>query len=155
MLNALLADVKLAAAQTQASLADSIRRAVLSMVGGVLLVVGVAFLTTALWILLERHWSNLVAATVVAALYMAVGLIFLLMSRGRRPIPVAPPAAAAAVPPSGRVPPGSPFGSPIPPTSSVVPPLVEAFLFGLNTARAPRPSRPRRGRRYEYRDDEW
>lgn len=154
MLNALLADVKVAAAQTQASVADGIRRAVLAIIGGVLLTIGVAFLTAALWILLERQWSNLVAASGVAGLYLLLGLVVLMMSRARRrPVAMPPAAAAAAMPPPGRVPPASPFGGPIPPTASVLPALVEAFLFGLNTARAARPPRPRRRRRYDPEDD--
>lgn len=153
MLNALLADVKVAAAQTQASVADGLRRAVLAIVGGVLLTVGLAFLTAALWILLERHWSSLVAASGVALLYILLGFAVLMMARSRRRPVMVPPPAAAAARPVGAVPPGSPFGGPIPATASVVPSLVEAFLFGLNAARAARPPRRRRRRRYDPEDD--
>lgn len=162
MLNALLADVKLAAAQTQASVADGVRRAVLAAAGGTVLLVGLGFLTTALWILLEREWSSLVAATSIAGIYLVVGFILLMMSgrRRRRVVVAAPLAAAAAVPPPAgtRVPPAGPFASPISPDASVVPPLVSAFLFGLGAARTAgmaRPKRRRRRRREYYPEDDW
>lgn len=160
MLNALLADVKLAAAQTQASVADGVRRAVLAAAGGTVLLVGLGFLTTALWILLEREWSSLVAATAIAGIYLVVGFILLMMAgRRRRRMVVAAPLAAAVPPPAGaRVPPAGPFASPISPDASVVPPLVSAFLFGLGAARTAgmaRPKRRRRRRREYYPEDDW
>lgn len=158
MLGAFLADAKQAAAQTEAKLADGLRRAVIAALGGILLAVGLAFLTTALWILLAREWTTLVAATVIAAIYLVVGLVCLMMARGRRRRvpPPAPIAAAAAAPPPGSVPPGAPYGSPFAPRASVVPPLVEAFFFGLNSARASHgPTVRRRRRRRVDPEDDW
>ena len=96
MLGAFLADAKHAVAQTQANVADGLRRAIISVAGGVLLAIGVAFLTAALWILLAREWTTLVAATSIGALYLVIGLIALMMSKRRRHAPVMPAAAAAA-----------------------------------------------------------
>lgn len=158
MLGALLADAKQAAAQTEAKLADGLRRAVIAALGGILVAIGLGFLTTALWILLAREWTTLVAATVIAAIYLVVGLICLMMARGRRRVPPpAPIAAAAAAPPPGSVPPGAPpYGSPFTPRASVVPPLVEAFFFGLNSARASHgPTVRRRRRRRVDPEDDW
>lgn len=58
------------------------RAAAFSMLGGIFALVGIAFLTVALWLLLEQMDGALFAATVIGALYTAVG--FLLLAFGAR-----------------------------------------------------------------------
>lgn len=101
-------------------LADLRRRARalrFALAGGLLVAVGAVFLTVAVWIALEESAGALFAATVIGAVYLGAGLVFIGLSVASRrpPRPSAPPA-----------------GDRPPPARKPLPPLMEAFLFGLS-----------------------
>lgn len=106
--------------------ARAIRRALICGLGGIFLAVGLGFLTSAAWILLEDAYSALSAALILAALYAGIGLIMLgivASSRSRdahdsRTAPLRDPTT--------------------PPQPGTIPPLAEAFIIGLNAALAAR-----------------
>lgn len=148
MLEQLTAGVKEAAV-------DAARRSILSLVAGVLFCVGIAFLTAALWLFIERQSNALTAALGVALAYILAGIIVLLVgrSRDRSMNPGTPGVRAYDAPPAGEQGRGQGPASQDParafsPGSSVVPPLMEAFFFGLDSALrsrngAPPPPPPR------------
>ncbi|WP_290685695.1 MULTISPECIES: phage holin family protein [unclassified Haematobacter] len=147
MLEQLTAGVKEAAV-------DAARKSLFSLVAGVLFCVGIAFLTAALWLFIERQSNALTAALGVALAYILAGIIVLLVGRNRDRAahPGTPGVRAYDAPPPGGVGPGPrdparAFAS----GSSVVPPLMEAFFFGLDSALrsrngAPPPPPPPRDR---------
>jgi hypothetical protein len=106
--------------------ARAMRRALLRIVGAVLLAIGAGFLTAALWIMLEEVYSAMAAAFILAAIYVGIGLFLLgvAASAAIREARIARAEAlrAAAAPPGARA----------------MPPLAEAFLTGLNAALAAR-----------------
>ncbi|PVA11213.1 hypothetical protein DC366_05510 [Pelagivirga sediminicola] len=106
--------------------ARAIRRALMCGVGGLMVAIGIGFLTAAGWILLEQVYSAAVAALVLAGIYAGIGLIILGMAassaRRERFSPEAAPLREPAKPPQ----PGA------------MPPLAEAFIIGLNAALAAR-----------------
>ncbi len=110
--------------------ARAMRRALLRIVGGVLLAIGAGFLTAALWIMLEEVYSAMAAAFILAAIFIGIGLILLgvAASAATREARIARAEAAreAAAPPGARA----------------MPPLAEAFFAGLNAALAARGRRP-------------
>nr|WP_253913457.1 hypothetical protein [Pseudoruegeria sp. HB172150] len=76
------------------------RRSALGLVGVLLLLVALGFLTAAGWIALEQAHDALVATLVVAAVYAGLGLILLAMAAVKRappPPPAPPPTPASAV----------------------------------------------------------
>ncbi|MBY5972028.1 phage holin family protein [Pseudooceanicola marinus] len=77
-------------------------RAGASIVGAILMLVGLGFFTVALWILLVEMRDPLFAATVLGGIYLGVGLIVLAlaMRHPRRKLPYGYPPAAPA-PPAG------------------------------------------------------
>lgn len=100
------------------------RNAALTIVGAVLCVVGVGFLTAALWIVLEIEYGALIAALVLGGVYLAIGGGVLAF--GRQPQsgpPVAQPEPLAADP-ATETPPRDPW---------VV--LAEGFATGLRAGR--------------------
>lgn len=116
-------------------LANAARRAAFGLTGSVLLICGIAFLTVAAWIILERLGDALTAAAVIGAVYAGGGLICLGLAarapRTRRPS--AKPAEAPTASPPG-------WDS-----------LVQAFLTGLETGRQ---SGSGSGRRPDVRTDD-
>lgn len=100
---------------------DALRRGVLAVIGGVLVMIGLGFLTHAAWLALAAFRDPIFAAQVVGGFYVLVGGLLLFRSR-RRHIVVPAPAAA-------------------PPQPAMHLMLVEAFLVGLDAARATRRSR--------------
>lgn len=100
------------------------RAAAFTAVGVVFAVTGLAFLTGALWVLLESYEGALFAWTVIGIVYLIFGLIFLVIAgRGNRNSPVVPVTQA--------------------PTQSVEPflQMAEAFAVGMQAGRRAR--RPR------------
>lgn len=94
------------------------RKAGLMTVGAILCMVGTAFLTVAAWFALVPEFGGTIAALIIAVAYFGVGLILLGVASGRQsethePRPAARPVAEKPVTPSG------------------LPPLVQAFLYGL------------------------
>lgn len=107
-------------ARAEISLRMSIRRAVFGTVGGVLMLVGVGFLTLSLWIFLAASLGAGVAALIIGFAYLGGGLIFLAIGR-RRGIYLPPPAPGAG-----------------PVTGSPKLGMAEAFLFGLDAGQSVR-----------------
>ncbi len=106
--------------------ARAIRRALIGVVGGIFVAVGVGFLTSAAWIMLEDVYSSLAAALILAGVYIGIGLIAfgVVSSSAKREVSAAP-----------RSPLNNPTTSPHP---GAMPPLAEAFIIGLNAAVAAR-----------------
>lgn len=104
------------------------RRAAFGAVGGVFLIVGVACLSVSLWIVTAALAGAAVAALVVGLIYLGLG--FVVIAIGRRPVVPAAPAAA--------LPPPAAHHRTVPPTlmAGSVPGMIEAFLFGLGAGRA-------------------
>ncbi len=106
--------------------ARAIRRALLSVVGGIFVAIGLGFLTSAAWIMLEDVYSAVAAALILAGIYIGIGLIALgvASSSARRDAATAP---------------RTPLSDPAtPPRPGAMPPLAEAFIIGLNAALAAR-----------------
>lgn len=82
------------------SMRFAMQRAAFSAVAGILMLVGLAFLTAAAWIGLATAYSTLVAALVIGCVYMGLGFVLLAMASLRRPLP---PPVAPAVPPAAPV----------------------------------------------------
>jgi hypothetical protein len=102
----MLASVKYAAAH-------AVRKAALLTVGLLLLGVGLAFLTAAMWIVLSAAFGTLVAAAVLGAAYCGLGLIVIVLgSQPRVRHPVAAPTVGHS-------------------------PLMQAFLAGLQAGSRP------------------
>lgn len=134
MLNGLTEGVKSAAVEVA-------RKSAMSMLGGLLIGVGVAFLTVAGWILIAQQATHLAAAAILGVIYLLAGCIVLIVTRARD---VQIEQAHARTRPAGlmdegRLPPG---GRPLGPSDSIIPAAVEAFFFGLNAARGARTRRP-------------
>lgn len=70
MLNQIVSNVKDNARATA-------RAAAFSVLGAIFALIGLGFLTVALWLLLQAQEGTLFAATVIGALYCAVGFAFL------------------------------------------------------------------------------
>lgn len=88
------------------------RSAALAVLAGMALLVAIAFATAAGYMALEHALGSVWAALIVAAVFLVVALVALLMLR--RPAQPAPVAISAPPPP----------------------PLAEAFLTGLETGRS-------------------
>jgi hypothetical protein len=92
------------------------RRAGLLLVSGLLLAIGMGFVSVAIWIVTAAAWSPLVAALLLGAIHLGAGGIVLYLA-----LPSHEPAGSPSeAQPSGET---APF-----------PPLAEAFVFGLDTA---------------------
>lgn len=109
----------------RADLREAARSATLGVLGTVLVLVGLAFLTVALWLYLVTVGSALLAALIIGALYCAVGFILLALasSRGRARAEAERLAAAAPPPPDTR----APFVQ-----------LAEGFAIGMQAGRSAR-----------------
>ncbi len=106
--------------------ARAVKRALMRAVGAVFLLVGIAFLTSAGWIVLAEAYSTLFAALIISGVFLGIGLILLgiaATSRERREYD----AEDALL--------RDPAAPPAPGTMS---PLAEAFIIGLNAAQAVR-----------------
>ena len=77
MLRQIASDVKDSARATARAVA-------LTTLGAVFALVGTGFLTLALWLLLASMHTTLFAATVIGAIYCAVGFLFLAFGSGSR-----------------------------------------------------------------------
>ncbi len=112
-----------------ASLRDYARRTsravAFSLAGAVFLMIGVGFLTMALWLMLEEVRDAVFAAQVIGSLYVAAGLIFFAISSfQKRRYRYPPPGYAAA---------------PVDPLMR----LIEGFLMGLDAGRRSSRRKPR------------
>lgn len=106
--------------------ARAIRRALVSAVGGVFVAIGMGFLTSAAWIMLEDAYSAAAAALILAGIYIGIGLIALgVASSSAKRDAVAAPRTALNDPAT-------------PPQPGAMSPLAEAFIIGLNAAIAVR-----------------
>ncbi|MCQ0093747.1 phage holin family protein [Roseovarius sp. M141] len=112
--------------------ARAIRRALICVVGGIFVSVGLGFLTSAAWIMLEDAYSAFAAALILAGIYTGTGLIALgvASSSSKRDADATPPLSDPATPPK----PGA------------TPPLAEAFIIGFNAALAARGRGPTDGK---------
>ncbi|WP_375691462.1 hypothetical protein [Pseudooceanicola sp. LIPI14-2-Ac024] len=106
------------------------QKAAISMGGVILLLIGLAFLTSAAWIALSEARSTLFAATVIGCAYFGLGLILLAVASMRRPVPPPAPAAVAADPASQ--------------VTLTLGTLTGAFVQGLGAGIAARSAAPRR-----------
>lgn len=99
-------------------LARAAKKTALVSAALVLFLTGLAFLTAAAWIALAAAFDSLTAATVIGSAYVGAGLIAL--------------ALAMAKPQSERT--SRPqHAAPRPATAEGAPPLVQAFIVGLQT----------------------
>ncbi len=103
----------------------AVRSAALKSVGMLLMLVGLGFLTAALWLFIVTVATALMAAMVIGALYCGVGLILLSVASFRSRAHVAPHAAAAPAP--GTTAPAVPLVQ-----------LAEGFAMGMQAGRAAR-----------------
>lgn len=101
------------------------------VIGGIFLAVGVGFLTSAGWIMLEEAYSALAAALIIASVYLGVGLILFGVSGSSDEAGHHPKAEQALHDPATS------------PRKGEMSPLAEAFVIGLNTAYAARRRGPR------------
>ncbi|WP_245964136.1 phage holin family protein [Roseovarius spongiae] len=105
---------------------EAVAMTALGLAGGLLLIVGMAFLTVALWIFLAAAESALIAALVIGLLYVGLGLILFAVASARRRRAERRAALAAAQTPK----------------SSPLMQVAEGFAIGMQAGRAAR-SRPK------------
>lgn len=136
--------LRLVAAQAAADAAHragmAARKAVLMAGAGLALCVGFGFLTAALWIFLATVQDHLFAALVIGLIYVGAGMILIAVAAKGRPQPI-PHAAPRPEFTSARSHAADPLHDarvaaegPAAPPRGEFPPLMEAFIFGLNTA---------------------
>ena len=104
------------------------RAAALSVIGSVFLIVGLAFLSVALWMIVAVEYGQLVAFEVLGALYIVMGLVCLLLR----------PSGNSAS--EDRVESGS-HGSTPPPMKDPFLQMAEGFAMGMQAGRAAREPR--------------
>ena len=92
--------------------ASAARKAALMIAGLLLLGIGLAFLTAAMWMVLSMAYGTLTAAAVLGAVFCGIGLIVLALASSPRRRHVAPPHPAKN-------------------------PLMDAFLAGLQAGSNP------------------
>lgn len=109
--------------EMRASARTAAKTAGLSLVGGLMMAVGVGFMTLAFWLLLVRLEGPLFAASVLGCLYLGGGMFVLAVTAMRPPRRTGRSKAAHA-------PPRDPFAQ-----------LAEGFATGLRAGQATR--RPR------------
>lgn len=95
------------------------KRAALSTLAGLMIIVGLGFLTTALFILIASTQGALFATATIGSIYFGLGLVLM----------------AVALPSEHHVPRHSPM---VHPTASLVAQVTEGFVTGLNAGRAAR-----------------
>ncbi len=95
------------------------KRAALSTLAGLMMIVGLGFLTTALFLLIASTQGALFATAVIGAIYFGLGLILMAVALpSRRHVPQHPPAMHT--------------------TASMIAQVTEGFVTGLNAGRAAR-----------------
>ncbi|MGJ8546551.1 MAG: hypothetical protein ACSHWZ_13985 [Sulfitobacter sp.] len=98
------------------------RRAGIAFGGLLCVVVGLGFFSSAAWIYLALEFDALIASMILGGAYCGLGLILIGVSSARSHAPhAAAPHSAASAPP----------GAPPAPAATGAPPLMQAFLFGL------------------------
>ncbi|MFC7705278.1 phage holin family protein [Plastorhodobacter daqingensis] len=121
--------------------ARAARQAALSAAGMVAALVGAGFLTSALWIFIARWEDSLMASLAVGVLFIIVAAILLAMGKKAGKPRRGPEFHSARHDPLYEARMAS-SGASAPPRGEY-PPLLEAFLFGLNTAAKVRGRRSR------------
>jgi hypothetical protein len=106
------------------------RRSVFLMAGGALVLVGTAFLIAAMWIAVEQAFGSLAASLVVAGVLLGIGLLVLALA------PHQPRFTSV----DARLRQKARTGGLYQPTGTL-PPVAEAFLFGLAVSMQIRNSR--------------
>lgn len=76
--------------------AETARRTVFGIAGGIALLIGILFLTIAAWIALVNVADELTAAIVLGIAYLGLGAIFLAFAMARRHRDIAPPVSHSA-----------------------------------------------------------
>jgi len=107
-------------ARLQASLRQTLRRTAFGVAGGLFLILGIGFLTAAVWLTLAIAHGGLFASVILGLVFCGVGLVFLALS-ARKPAQAPAPIAVAT------------------PTAAKAPleaDLMAAFLGGLDAGRA-------------------
>ena len=99
------------------------RRAAVLAAGGLCLAIGGGFLLSALWLVTAERFGSVVASLAMAGLLMGAGLILLVLA----------PAPPTLPTPADRLRKAGAQGTAYRP-SGHLPPLAEAFLFGLSVA---------------------
>ena len=69
----------------KASAATTARRSAFGLLAGLALLVGIGFLTVALWIILVTAADSLTAALVIGSIYIGIALIFIAFVMSNRP----------------------------------------------------------------------
>ncbi|QYX57792.1 phage holin family protein [Roseovarius sp. SCSIO 43702] len=105
------------------------RAAVVATVGGLLCLVGLGFLTAALWIIIEMEYGPLMSALVIGGLYLVLGGAMLAFGRNSQSEASPEPLHEAQVPPPPP-PPRDPFFQ-----------MAEGFAMGLQAGREARRGR--------------
>lgn len=107
------------------SVRRSVRRTARSVafsgIAAILLLVGIAFLTTAGWMLIAASYGALFANAVIGGIFVGLGLIFLAFS------------FSSPRPRHHHVPP-----APVDPTAHMIAQLTEGFVTGMKAGRATR-----------------
>ncbi len=100
------------------------RHIALAVIGGALVLMGLGFIISALWLLIAREISPLAASTSLGLLFLGAGLVVFVL-RARSPQPRVAPAEAHLRDAARRDRLYRPEGE--------FPALLEAFLFGVTT----------------------
>ena len=106
--------------------ARAARRALILISGVAFLLIGIGFLTSAAWIMLEEVYSAAAASAILSGVYAGVGLVTIAIASSSAKRELRTPERPVQQDPAETLQPG------------VTPPLVQAFLIGLNAALAAR-----------------
>ncbi|MDO5758200.1 MAG: phage holin family protein [Rhodobacterales bacterium] len=106
--------------------ARAARRALILISGVAFLLIGIGFLTSAAWIMLEEVYSAAAASAILSGVYAGVGLVAIAIASSSAKRELRTPERPVQQDPAETLQPG------------VTPPLVQAFLIGLNAALAAR-----------------
>ena len=106
--------------------ARAARRALILISGVAFLLIGIGFLTSAAWIMLEEVYSAAAASAILSGVYAGIGLVTIAIASSSAKRELRTPERPVQQDPAETLQPG------------VTPPLVQAFLIGLNAALAAR-----------------
>ena len=122
---------------------DKAERTAIGLVGGLLMLVGLCFLTAAAWMAISLAADPLMAALIIGGAYFGLGLIFVGVAKYKRR-QYATPAQAAYQAPGQASGAASDAAAGQAPTGAIAPMLVTAFMEGFGAGMATR-RRPDRG----------
>lgn len=117
-------------ARVEQKVAQAARKTALGAGAALALLVGIAFLTAAAWIYIAATVDTFIAAIVIGAFYVGLGFVLLGLASAREKSGPEPAGVKSAPEPN-------------PDAPSNLPPLAQAFIFGMEAGAAAKRRKPR------------